>query len=89
MGPYFLESWYKDWWGILPSWCKLPMMGSLGGDGGSLGHSFGCFFFVLRRNRENIGRSSKRINRIGSHGGVGREIVAINLWFGFSSICIE
>ncbi|CAN7124999.1 unnamed protein product, partial [Brassica rapa subsp. narinosa] len=42
-GPYFLESLHRDWCGNSPNWCKLPMIGKPGGDGGHC-----CFFLLLK-----------------------------------------
>lgn len=32
--PCFLERTWRDCWVRRPTWCKLPIKGSLGGDGG-------------------------------------------------------
>jgi len=55
-GPYLLERAAMDWCGRAPSWWRLPMMGSLGGEGGKLGllrlKSFSRSMKKNRRQRE-------------------------------------
>ena len=49
-GPYVLERFARDWWGLSPRWRMLPMIGNGRGPGGRLAVTgFGRIRLSLRR----------------------------------------
>ncbi|KAF3499208.1 hypothetical protein F2Q69_00039568 [Brassica cretica] len=60
-GPYFLESLHRDCCDKSPSWCKFPMIGKPGGDGGPR-----CCFLRFKAAR-------RRHKKCLSFGGIGAD----------------
>lgn len=61
-GPYLCDSSRKHRCGRIPSWCKLPMIGSWGGPGGR----FDGFLNILMENKMGIREQrSRRMREVG------------------------
>ena len=58
-GPYFFESLHRDWCGNSPIWCKLPMIGKPGGDGGLRWCSRRFLYLMAARRRKMRNRSER------------------------------
>ena len=59
-GPYLLESAWRDRYGSVPSWCRFPIIGNLGGDGGRLSLPFDLLC-LNKRTRERKRRKREKI----------------------------